>query len=266
MEQCMTKNVSTGGKFNILFLHHSTGFDIYKGGRKQINIFGRHFGQELIVPKWFDDYNQSNVKSYQIIEQVFPKSKPYGWNNFPYDYYNIWVKHAGEQPYLEEPTLEMLTKKYDMIIFKHCFPVSDIAEDLDKPDIESPEKKISNYKFQYQALKMKLLQFPHAKFLLWTGAARIEQETSPAAAARANLFFQWVRNEWDTENDNIYLWDFYELETDGGLYLKKEYADASRGSHPGKVFASRAAPIFCQRVMDVIENNGTKTTITGILK
>lgn len=266
MEQCMTKNVSTGVKFNILFLHHSTGFDIYKGGSSQINIFGRYFGQEFIVPKWFDDYNQSNGKSYQITEEVFPKSKPYGWNKFPYDYYNIWVKHAGEQPYLEEPTLEMLTKKYDMIIFKHCFPVSDIAEDLNKPDIDSPEKKIENYKLQYQALKLKLHQFPHTKFLLWTGAARIEEETSPAAAVRANLFFQWVRNEWDTENDNIYLWDFYELETDGGLYLKKEYADASRGSHPGKVFASRAAPIFCQRVVDVIENNGTKTTITGILK
>ena len=32
----------------------------------------------------------------------FPKPNPYGWNNYPYDYYNIWVKNAGEELYMEE--------------------------------------------------------------------------------------------------------------------------------------------------------------------
>ncbi|HJX35934.1 MAG TPA: hypothetical protein VJ280_03145, partial [Dehalococcoidales bacterium] len=33
-----------------------------------------------------------------------------------------WVKNAEEKPYMEEPTLEMLTKDYGLIIFKHCYP------------------------------------------------------------------------------------------------------------------------------------------------
>jgi hypothetical protein len=35
-----------------------------------------------------------NIK-YIIHELFFPKSAPYGWHNYPYDYYNIWVKMLG---------------------------------------------------------------------------------------------------------------------------------------------------------------------------
>ena len=66
--------------------------------------------------------------------------------------------------------------------------------------------------------------------------------------------------------DNIFLWDFYELETEGGLYLKPEYATSPTNSHPNKDFAQKVAPYFCQRIVDVIENDGTKTTLTGIYK
>lgn len=31
--------------------------------------------------------------------------------------------------FMEEHTLEMLTREYQVIIFKHCFPVNKIAED-----------------------------------------------------------------------------------------------------------------------------------------
>jgi len=263
----MRKNVSTGKEYKIHFLHHSTGLIIYQGARSSLQLLGHTIiAGKSDVPKWFDEYNKSNGTSYQISEQLFPKSKPYGWNNYPYDYYTLWVKHAGNQPYLEEPTLEILTKKYNMIIFKHCFPVGDLSESIDNPDINSQKKQIENYKLQYQALKRKMLEFPDTKFLLWTGAARVEAETNRANAERSKSFFNWVRNEWDTANDNIYLFDFENLETDGGLFLKDEYAQNPRNSHPNKAFAKKIAPLFCQRVVDVIENNGTKTTLTGIYK
>ncbi|MEI6749765.1 MAG: hypothetical protein WCM93_11455 [Bacteroidota bacterium] len=262
----MNNSVPKGKEYKILFLHHSTGSVVFDGGRKSISILGHKIGGKSDVPNWFDDYNKSKGTSYQISQLFFPKDKPYGWNNYPYDYYTIWVKHAGNQPYMEEPTLEILTKKYNMIILKHCYPVGDLLEDTNQPDIESPEKRIENYKLQYLALKQKMLEFPNTKFLIWTGAVRIASGTNPASAARAKSFFEWVRNEWDTEHDNIYLFDFEKLETDGGLYLKNEYAINSGDSHPGKAFAKRAAPLFCQRITDVIENDGTKTTLTGVYK
>ena len=114
-----------GDNAKIIFLHHSTGNCIWKGG----------------VPEWISKYNTDNSKNYSIIKQAFPKGKPYAWKNYPFDYWNIWVKNAGTQAYMEEPTLEMLTPQYNVIIFKHCFPVAHIVEDTGTPDITS-EKPI----------------------------------------------------------------------------------------------------------------------------
>lgn len=224
----------------IVFLHHSTGKIIWDAG----------------VKKWFKKYNKTNGTDYDISERAFPAESPYGWNNYPYDYWNIWVKNAGMEEYQKEPTLELLTPKYNTIAFKHCFPVSNILEDTGSPDIESDEKRIENYVLQYNALKEKMRAFPDTKFLVWTGAALVRQRTDEAQAQRAREFFQWVKNEWDEPGDNIYVWDFFDLETDGGLYLKDEYAMSPTNSHPGKNFAEKTAPQFCQKIVDVLEGRG----------
>jgi hypothetical protein len=264
--QCKNKSTTLSENYNILFLHHSTGDAIWKGGSKSFEIKGVHFGADYDVPKWFDTYNKLKGTKYKISEQNFPKAKPYGWSNYPYDYYNIWVKNAGNKEYRSEPTLEILTKKYKLIIFKHCFPVSDLSSDTSKINIDSPEKTIENYKLQYTALKRKLLQYPETKFIIWTGAVLVQPQVSEANAKNARDFFEWVRTTWDTKGDNIFLWDFYELETEGGLYLKPEYSTSPNNSHPNKMFAQKVAPLFCQRIIDVIENNGAKTSLTGNYK
>ena len=245
----------------IIFLHHSTGERIWSSG----------------VPEWFAAYNQRNGTKYDIVERVFPKRSPYGWNNYPYDYWNIWVNHAGESAYEEEPTLELLAKTHDVIIFKHCFPVCEILQDTGSPDIASPEKRIENYQLQYQELKAKMREFPKTTFIVWTGAAEVDYSNFlhkiaalvkgrsgiKERAKRARTFFEWVRNDWDEPGDNIYVWDFYELETEGGLFLKKEYADGPANSHPNKTFSKMAAACFCRRVIDVIEGRGDRSGVTG---
>lgn len=231
---------STEDEVKIIFLHHSTGKVIWDGG----------------VKKWFRKYNRDSGKKYRISERAFPAERPYGWNNFPYDYWNIWVKNAGPETYMREPTLEILTKEYDVIVFKHCFPVSDIEADTGRPDISSSEKRLENYKLQYEALREKMLSFPETKFLVWTPAALVEQRTSPEKAARAARFARWVVEEWDVPGDNIFVWDFFGLETEGGLYLKTEYAKSETNSHPGAMFAEKAAPRLCRRIVDVIEGKG----------
>jgi len=243
---------------NVLFLHHSTGSKIYNGLKKN---------EVSDVQKWFDDFNKASGHKVNFFETAFPSAKKmklfgYGWKNYPYDYYNIWVKNGHKSTYKGEPTLKVLTPIWDVIIYKHCFPVSSIDEGGD-PDVNSDKKTIENYKLQYKALKNKLYEYPDTKFIVWTGAALTEKRTNEESAKRAKEFFKWVKEEWDTPDDNIYIWDFYDLETEGGLYLKDEYAHSSINSHPKNEFAERVAPLFCQRIVDVIENEGKNTNLKG---
>lgn len=250
-----SKSKSPQKEYKIIFLHHSTGKVISYGGNGMNRYIRKIYNPKSYVSKWFKDYNRTNGTNYIFDEQEFPKREPYGWNNYPYDYYNIWVKNAGSQPYLNEPTLEILTQQYDMIILKHCFPVSNIDEDIRQPDINSPEKRMENYKLQYLALKQKMNEFPNTKFIVWTGAAQVQPYITHEQANRAKVFFDWVKKDWDTSHDNIYLWDFYSLQTDGSLYLRNENAAGSHDSHPGKSFAKKVAPLFCQRIIDVIRQD-----------
>jgi len=226
----------------ILFLHHSTGLRVWDAG----------------VPDLFEQVRETG-KKYFIVEQKFPKIAM----NYPYDYWNIWVNNQGTVPYMDDPTLEMITAKYDVVVWKHCFPVSSVKEDIGSPSPESPEMRMENYVLQYQALKKKMYEFPNKKFIVWTGAVRVKESTNEEDARRGRMFFEWVKNEWDESGDNIFIWDFYELETEGGIYMKEEYASGYQDSHPNKKFAQAAAKLFVQRTIDVIEGRGDSSPITG---
>ena len=224
----------------VIYLHHSTGGVIWEGG----------------VQDTIEKYNAEHGTDYSITPLEFPKASPYGWNNYPYDYWNIWVNHAGPSAYMEEPTLEMLTQTYDVIVWKHCFPVSNIVADTGSPDVTSSVKSLENYKLQYNALKEKMHEFPNKRFIVWTGAALVESQTNPAEAERAREFANWVKTTWDEPGDNIYVWDFRELETGGGLYLLPENAVSPSDSRPNSKFAASVAPLIGQRIIDVIEGRG----------
>jgi hypothetical protein len=235
----------------IVFLHHSTGYSIWTG---KTNRYIYKITGQGDVQRYFKKYNSKNKTGYVISDRFFPKKELYGWNNYPFDYYNIWVKNAGDEPFLEEPTLEILTKDYDVIIFKHCFPVSNIKEDTGSPDINSPVKSIENFRLQYDALKNKMHRFPENKFIVWTPAVNTQKRMSENEAIRTRQFRDWVVNEWDEKGDNIFVWDFYELETEGGLFLAEKNAFSPDNSHPGREFSARIAPLFGQFVIDVIED------------
>lgn len=234
----------------IVFLHHSTGQAIWYGN---VNRYVRKLTNRSDVKVFFKEYNRKNKTKYDITELSFPQGPTYSWVNNPYDYYNIWVKNAGASPFMGEPTLEILTKEYDIIVFKHCYPVSKTLEDTGIPNPDSDEKRIENYKVQYDALKQKMHEFPANKFIVWTPAVEVKNNLTPEEAQRINDFYRWVVNEWDEKGDNIFIWDFYNYETDGGFYFKDEYAVAPNNAHPNRQFAGRVAPLFAQYIIDVAE-------------
>jgi hypothetical protein len=252
-----------GSRVRIAYLHHSTGEVVWSGG----------------VPAFIEAWNGTHGTDYRITEVSYPATtggwppvirrlaRTYPWANYPYDYWNLWVKHTGSSRDRGELNLDDLVKTYDVIVFKHCFPVSRVQPDgKSPPRVSSQEKTLANYKLQYEAIKARFRQFPEKRFIAWTGAALPEPSTTEAEAARAREFFEWVKGSWDEKGDNIFVWDFHELETEGGLYLKAGHAASVKDAHPSSSFARRVAPLIGRRIVDVIEGRGDSGSLTGWLQ
>lgn len=236
------------GTVRIAYLHHSTGGNVWAGG----------------VPGFVTGWSRPAGSTYTITELTYPATAGgYPWENYPYDYWNLWVNFTGANRDRGELNLDDLVADYDVIVWKHCFPVSGIEADGATASVSSPTKTIANYQLQYAALKARMRQFPGKRFVVWTGAALTEGSTTPDAATRARQFFSWVKTSWDEKGDNIYVWDFEQLETGGGLYLRPDYAASPTDPHPNAALSGLAAPLLGKRIVDVIEGRGDTGSLTG---
>ncbi len=251
---------NANGPVRIAYLHHSTGAIVWAGG----------------LPQFIEEWNREHGTDYRITKLTYPATtggwpplvrrimRTYPWANYPYDYWNLWVKHAGSSRDRGEQNLDDLVQQYDVIVFKHCYPVSHLEPDAaGAPSVSSEQKTLANYKLQYEAIKKRLHGFPNKRFIVWTGAALPGASTNAAEAQRAREFFEWVKNTWDEAGDNIFVWDFRALETEGGLYLKPEHAAGVKDAHPAPSFAKKVAPLIGRRIVDVIEGRGDEASITG---
>jgi len=257
---------SMNGPVRIAYLHHSTGEGVWNGG----------------VPAFIQDWNRTHGTDYRIEALTYPTTTrnmailgrlpdrmrnslgiTYPWANYPYDYWNLWVAHTGKDRARGEPNLDDLVKDYDVIVWKHCFPVSYVQPDKERPSVSSEAKTLANYRLQYEALKKRLHQFPSKRFIVWTGPALTQASTTPEDAERARQFSDWVKGSWDEKADNIFVWDFRTLETEGGLFLKPEFASSVDDSHPNAAFSKNVAPSIGRRIVDVIEGRGDAASIAG---
>lgn len=253
----------------IVLLHHSTGEEIWKGGVAPfVEAWNARYGTACSITERNYPLAKGNhprlgrLLPSRVFNVLFRDHYP--WENYPYDYWNLWVAHRGEARDRSEANLDDLARDYDVIVFKHCFPVSSIREDDGAPSVSSRKKTLANYKLQYEALKARMREYPGKTFIVWTGAALTEGSTRPEDAERARQFAAWVKDTWDEKGDNIFVWDFRELETDGGPYLKPGRSVTAGDSHPSAEFARRAAPLLGKRIMDVIEGRGDTSSLTGL--
>ena len=247
----------------ILFIHHSTGGNVYRQGN---------------VAAWMTNYNTTHSKDYQLTERAYPDS-PYPWENYPYDYWNLWVNPAStcNSSNANIECINSLVQKYNVIIFKHCFPGAGIGADQATSTVSSNVKTLGNYKLQYRALRAMMDGYPSNKFIVWTLAPLHRNATSAAEAARAKQFVDWVKNTWLTEDGkshpNIYIFDFWGIvaetnptPTSGQVNcLKYAYEGDHNGSdsHPNLTANQVAGPLFGQCIINAIEN---KTTPVPVIK
>ena len=249
---------------NAIFLHHSTGGGVWGGG----------------VAAWITNYNTAHSTSYQATELNYPNT-PYPWENYPYDFWNLWCNSACNSADPDIECLNTLTAKYKLIIIKHCYPGAGIGADGGTSSVSSSSKTLGNYKLQYRALRAKFDSFPANKFMVWTLAPLHRLATNTADAARAKQFVDWVKTEWLTEDGkshpNIYIFDFFgyaaELNptpANGQVNcLKYDYEGSHTGSdsHPNSTANTTIAPFFGQAIVDALKDTTTTNyTVTFMLK
>jgi len=237
----------------VIFLHHSTGGKVYYDGN---------------VSDYINDYNIKNGSDIQIIERSYPDS-PYPWENYPYDYWNLWINSQCDNSASGIECLENLTASYDIIIWKHCFPGAEIIEGSQEGIISSSSKTLANYKLQYRALRDKMDSFPNNQFIVWTLVPLHRLATNQEEATRAAEFVSWVKNQWLNEDmkshPNIHIFDYFGLTAQreenpayGFQYcLKYEYEKSHEGSdsHPNTLACETVAPLFAQFIVGVATND-----------
>ena len=237
----------------ILFLHHSTGNNLFYNGN---------------VAEYIQDYNTSHSTNYQITELAYPNT-PYPWDNYPYDYWNLWVNQSCNNDNPNIMCLDEMAINYDVIIWKHCYPGASIQSDNGNPDVSSSAKTLANYKLQYKALLNLMAQYPETKFIVWTLVPLHRNATNPAQAIRANEFVNWVKGSWLQEDgsshSNVHIFDFFgnaaemSANPENGVQYCMKYAyegsHSGSDSHPNKLANETIGPIFSQFIIDAIEDN-----------
>jgi hypothetical protein len=235
-----------------IFLHHSTGGGVWSEGN---------------VSFWIDDFNSGNSTNYYAQEFSYPNT-PWPWNNYPYDYWKLWVDGSCNNNKLNIACIDYFAERYELIILKHCFPGAGIGEDSGNPDVTSSNKTLGNYKAQYRALRQMMDAMPNTKFMFWTLAPLHRLATNADDATRAHQFVEWVKNDFLTEDSkphpNIYIFDFYGLVAElnanpvkGQQYcLKFDYEGDSinKDSHPNKTANEYVGPFFGRAILNALGN------------
>ncbi|HNW52476.1 MAG TPA: Ig-like domain-containing protein, partial [Prolixibacteraceae bacterium] len=257
----LTLIISTNIGFSqkAIFLHHSTGGAVFSEGD---------------VEGWITNYNSTNGTSYSCTERAYPDS-PYPWENYPYDFWNLWVNGGCDSEQSGIECINSLAASYNLIIFKHCFPGAGIEEDTGSPDITSDRKSLENYKLQYRALRTMMDNHPGTLFMVWTLAPLHRNATNAEQAARAREFVNWVKNTWLEEDGkshpNIYIFDFYNIVAESDptpahgqvncLMYDYEGDHDGSDSHPNYAANQVAGPQFAEAVVNCLSSISSGTTL-----
>jgi hypothetical protein len=144
----------------------------------------------------------------------------------------------------------------DIVMFKSCFPTSDISGPGSEPgDPESSEKTIANYKAAYNALLSIFRAHPDTLFIAMTAPPLARDGGWTAENGQyAHEFNTWLVNSWTTTDRNIAVFDwFYILANPTDFALKTEYVGADpTDSHPNEAACLATTPIFVDWIDDVI--------------
>jgi hypothetical protein len=200
--------------------HHSTGDSLLDGGlREALKANGIEF---------YDiNYKEAVVDGYCIGDHTDPPDFPKNFTTPKYfDVIKSW-ELKGDR------------KQHDIIMFKSCFPASDINDDA----------MLQAYKSYYTAMIPTFRGHLDILFVAMSTPPLTRQETRPDRAKRARAWSRWITTEYPKLSPNVKVFDLFnalaipEGKPDENT-LVPQFATAKDDSHPSKAGAQAVTRLF----------------------
>ena len=235
-------SINARGDFtNIVFLHHSTGHNLIHQGqvRERLTEAGYEF--------WDHDYNSPGLTRPDGTSTGYSYSIPND-NTDPDGLAHIFSQRLYSWPRNAFSGL----MQHEVIIFKSCFPVSDISN----------QEYLDKYKRYYLSIRDVVDQHPDRLFIALTPPPVVPESSTPRNAARAREFANWLQSdEFLAGHANLFTFDFFDLLAEGDPSapdhdtLRAEYRPGIAGdSHPNVLANETIGPRFVEFVVDAIES------------
>ena len=215
---------------HMLFIHHSVGHNWLTEGNLKDSLeslgmgvhsatYGSDVGQETDMSDWvpkFDRYSEKMLK-YDIAPDIL----------YPGD------------------------RKNGIIMFKPCFPNSDVISEGKPPgDPLSGELTVWNYKAVIEKLGERFSKSPKELYIYVTAPPLVPSQTTEDNAGRAREFNNWVKKEFvDEYNErtgfsNLLVFDLFDVLADSTNCLRSEFRRSEDNSHPNAAGSLEATDHF----------------------
>jgi hypothetical protein len=234
-----SRSISSNGDFtNVIFLHHSTGNNLIQQGsvRERFTEAGYDF--------WDHGYNHQGLRRPSGTAAGYSYNIPDD-NTDPDGFARIFAQRVYGFPLNAFSGL----LQHEVIAFKSCFPVSDIADD----------EQLQTYKAYYLSIRDVMDQHPDRIFIVVTQPPLNPAATDAEAAARARAFANWLKSdEYLSGHPNVFTFDFFDYlaEEDPASpdynMLRETYRDGT-DSHPNATANEAIAPPFVDFVINAIQ-------------
>ena len=218
---------------DVVFLHHSVGANLIRQGslRERLTASGFRF--------WDQDYNQTGLTG--------PDGKPRGYaywipgdNTNPDGYAGLFAQRVYGLPWNALSGL----LQHEVIVFKSCYPVSDIRTD----------GMLEEYRSYYRSVRSVMDRHPDHVFIVVTPPPLNPASTSAPAAARARSFADWLGSADFLEgHPNVFTFDLFgNLEDKNPAspeahMLRRDYRDGD-DSHPNAAANRAIAPLLADLI------------------
>ncbi len=235
----------------LVFLHHSVGRGIlYEGGLRDSLLkmgvlvkgatYGDEIGEQTDIHHWPGKFQRD-------MERIL------GFKAHPDKYY------SGPET-------------NDIVMFKSCFPNSDISGDGQLPgDPAASERTVANYRAVFEQLRAEMARYPNKLFIYVTAPPLVTESTTPENASNAAVFNEWLIEKYlpdyerETGHSNLAVFDLFGVLADDEGFLKKTYRRPGQGdSHPNVEANKAAAAKFIEFFRPVWERWQTRMAGQGV--